>query len=240
MADATVEAGEQGGSLVGDDGCFEVGTGEVADRFEGTPGGFDHDFDFAIEAANGNYCAEVAGDAAKLGQNIFGKVLQIFRQLRFGGASGPSTQDGFGRSEEHTSELQSQSNLVCRLLLEKKKRPSRPARDLHNAPPQLDRTHRSHDTPPPRPAARRPGRQPAPAATAAADEPPSPPDRRPGEPAGLLEYCHRSPAREAGDATGAATAKCRSRALGEARVSPACKVIVCQISRRHCAFFFFF
>src|SRR2546430_9180950 len=33
--------------------------------------------------------------------------------------------EGFGssykRSEEHTSELQSQSNLVCRLLLEKKK-----------------------------------------------------------------------------------------------------------------------
>src|SRR5688572_31545890 len=28
---------------------------------------------------------------------------------------------GDGRSEEHTSELQSQSNLVCRLLLEKKK-----------------------------------------------------------------------------------------------------------------------
>src|SRR2546430_11549681 len=27
------------------------------------------------------------------------------------------------RSEEHTSELQSQSNLVCRLLLEKKKEP---------------------------------------------------------------------------------------------------------------------
>src|SRR5688572_31603935 len=29
--------------------------------------------------------------------------------------------DGDARSEEHTSELQSQSNLVCRLLLEKKK-----------------------------------------------------------------------------------------------------------------------
>src|SRR2546427_7497800 len=29
------------------------------------------------------------------------------------------------RSEEHTSELQSQSNLVCRLLLEKKKKPKR-------------------------------------------------------------------------------------------------------------------
>src|SRR5256886_3797252 len=31
----------------------------------------------------------------------------------------------FWRSEEHTSELQSQSNLVCRLLLEKKKIVSR-------------------------------------------------------------------------------------------------------------------
>src|SRR5688572_31885760 len=35
-----------------------------------------------------------------------------------------SVQDliGDSRSEEHTSELQSQSNLVCRLLLEKKKK----------------------------------------------------------------------------------------------------------------------
>src|SRR2546430_8101734 len=37
------------------------------------------------------------------------------------------SQEGFpvvkaSRSEEHTSELQSQSNLVCRLLLEKKKK----------------------------------------------------------------------------------------------------------------------
>src|SRR5688572_32513765 len=31
---------------------------------------------------------------------------------------------GEQRSEEHTSELQSQSNLVCRLLLEKKKKKS--------------------------------------------------------------------------------------------------------------------
>src|SRR3989475_9311704 len=34
-----------------------------------------------------------------------------------------------GRSEEHTSELQSQSNLVCRLLLEKKKKKQRTTRD---------------------------------------------------------------------------------------------------------------
>src|SRR2546427_6984412 len=33
-------------------------------------------------------------------------------------------QDFCRRSEEHTSELQSQSNLVCRLLLEKKKKTS--------------------------------------------------------------------------------------------------------------------
>src|SRR5688572_31612652 len=32
-----------------------------------------------------------------------------------------AAQRAGGRSEEHTSELQSQSNLVCRLLLEKKK-----------------------------------------------------------------------------------------------------------------------
>src|SRR5688572_31268590 len=33
----------------------------------------------------------------------------------------PEAPNGDARSEEHTSELQSQSNLVCRLLLEKKK-----------------------------------------------------------------------------------------------------------------------
>src|SRR2546430_10085261 len=33
----------------------------------------------------------------------------------------PSTMTSRARSEEHTSELQSQSNLVCRLLLEKKR-----------------------------------------------------------------------------------------------------------------------
>src|SRR2546427_3497678 len=38
-----------------------------------------------------------------------------------GGGRAPSTSSR-GRSEEHTSELQSQSNLVCRLLLEKKKK----------------------------------------------------------------------------------------------------------------------
>src|SRR2546430_8594059 len=34
----------------------------------------------------------------------------------------PTDPEALVRSEEHTSELQSQSNLVCRLLLEKKKK----------------------------------------------------------------------------------------------------------------------
>src|SRR5438270_9890017 len=49
------------------------------------------------------------------------------------------------RSEEHTSELQSQSNLVCRLLLEKKKPHYRARRrhvDLHIAPDLAQ--HRDH------------------------------------------------------------------------------------------------
>src|SRR5256886_9179745 len=41
----------------------------------------------------------------------------VFEQVKIGLSS-----TGF-RSEEHTSELQSQSNLVCRLLLEKKEKP---------------------------------------------------------------------------------------------------------------------
>src|SRR3989475_7668041 len=46
-------------------------------------------------------------------------VLQLANELRRSGRlAGCGVQ---ARSEEHTSELQSQSNLVCRLLLEKKK-----------------------------------------------------------------------------------------------------------------------
>src|SRR2546427_3652840 len=38
----------------------------------------------------------------------------------FDAVYGPGVEGKTHRSEEHTSELQSQSNLVCRLLLEKK------------------------------------------------------------------------------------------------------------------------
>src|SRR2546430_13339265 len=42
------------------------------------------------------------------------------KHLFIGVGSGSNIDTGEDRSEEHTSELQSQSNLVCRLLLEKK------------------------------------------------------------------------------------------------------------------------
>src|SRR5437660_8071935 len=41
--------------------------------------------------------------------------------LRKGGRTRPAPFSAKGRSEEHTSELQSRGHLVCRLLLEKKK-----------------------------------------------------------------------------------------------------------------------
>src|ERR1022692_210917 len=56
------------------------------------------------------------------------------------------------RSEEHTSELQSPCNLVCRLLLEKKKKKTRPRERLRWPQPRIccdqqlraSRTARSH------------------------------------------------------------------------------------------------
>src|SRR2546422_4579008 len=43
-------------------------------------------------------------------------------------------KQGEKRSEEHTSELQSRLHLVCRLLLEKKKKAQIPHDDLHDQP----------------------------------------------------------------------------------------------------------
>src|SRR2546430_12656443 len=50
------------------------------------------------------------------------------------------------RSEEHTSELQSQSNLVCRLLLEKKKRVQQAEDQQCCHPPQVETPGRNGAT----------------------------------------------------------------------------------------------
>src|SRR2546430_10916592 len=50
---------------------------------------------------------------------VASELMQSLEVPVIGIGAGGSTD---GRSEEHTSELQSQSNLVCRLLLEKKKK----------------------------------------------------------------------------------------------------------------------
>src|SRR2546427_8660147 len=55
----------------------------------------------------------------QLGEADLGGLGRGGRPTRHHGWAGEE-RFGFGRSEEHTSELQSQSNLVCRLLLEKK------------------------------------------------------------------------------------------------------------------------
>src|SRR5688572_31631233 len=70
-----------------------------------------------------NWLGEV-GYVGSLGRNLL--VLQNIGTNNDEGGPGAREILGIGpitatRSEEHTSELQSQSNLVCRLLLEKKK-----------------------------------------------------------------------------------------------------------------------
>src|SRR5256886_12245810 len=89
---------------------------------------------------------------ASLGLRGVDRCVVAFAGARLGardvlGAAGrgdaPIAAEDVARSEEHTSELQSQSNLVCRLLLEKKKDRATPTASptttvwLHPARPGL-------------------------------------------------------------------------------------------------------
>src|SRR5256886_8374739 len=77
-------------------------------------------FSGAVSAAGG-----FAGNGAAL-SNVNAVALGGVVAAGFWQLGGNNLAPGQFRSEEHTSELQSQSNLVCRLLLEKKKK-SKPA-----------------------------------------------------------------------------------------------------------------
>src|SRR2546426_3179825 len=96
--------------LHGDDEAPLIGVLERLDHVVGRPPDLPQ---VAPEAVN-----RLVGEAvhAKLGDSDDGADPRVFRlQLHVvGGEAAP-------RSEEHTSELQSPCNLVCRLLLEKKK-----------------------------------------------------------------------------------------------------------------------
>src|SRR5256886_9210082 len=78
--------------------------------------------------------AEMEKGALEVGQQV-GLLVTISREVR---------------SEEHTSELQSQSNLVCRLLLEKKKKKIHmkhvPSSSQYNNPPQKQSSQLSQAT----------------------------------------------------------------------------------------------
>src|SRR3712207_8791130 len=64
-----------------------------------------------------------AEDASGIRGNLANELARVHPALDDGGVE-DGGEEGFdaGRSEEHTSELQSRQYLVCRLLLEKKKK----------------------------------------------------------------------------------------------------------------------
>src|SRR5688572_29506044 len=83
----------------------------------------------ALAAADYRTALAVLADLAKLRglyhETEFRKLAELAEARGLRIAELEQQAGGRRRSEEHTSELQSQSNLVCRLLLEKKKTTTR-------------------------------------------------------------------------------------------------------------------
>src|SRR2546430_13465678 len=76
--------------------------------------GGSHHLIHEVRSAAPQVVRQVADDGLLAG-GLLNLITQVFANI------GLFTMAEGVRSEEHTSELQSQSNLVCRLLLEKKK-----------------------------------------------------------------------------------------------------------------------
>src|SRR5437868_8003068 len=84
-----------------------------------------------IRAATGMAYAKGARKGAKMILSTI--ALPTGGRLRAATSHGWDLETGSGRSEEHTSELQSRFDLVCRLLLEKKKK--KPITQQHRITP---------------------------------------------------------------------------------------------------------
>src|SRR5256886_17697960 len=79
-----------------------------------------HAFGIALHVISASFLGAVHGGVGSRDQGV--DARPVARAECDADAGGDVHVDAKGmRSEEHTSELQSQSNLVCRLLLEKKK-----------------------------------------------------------------------------------------------------------------------
>src|SRR5437764_6743519 len=84
---------------------------------------FDFFFFFFNDTATTEIYTLSLHDALPISEIFRDSSFKMFRgALDSGGAVKAINAKGFARSEEHTSELQSPMYLVCRLLLEKKKK----------------------------------------------------------------------------------------------------------------------
>src|SRR3989442_11583937 len=83
-------------------------------------------FPYTTLFRSGVFDSGCGGHHGRLQENSWGAKLNApgsrrVLKLQIGVLQSPVVLDLGGRSEEHTSELQSRPHLVCRLLLEKKK-----------------------------------------------------------------------------------------------------------------------
>src|SRR3989449_7724552 len=77
----------------------------------------------AIEAMRKAFDAIAIDGTVVIGEGAEDAMPMLYVGERVGTGQGPATDVALdARSEEHTSELQSRLHLVCRLLLEKKKK----------------------------------------------------------------------------------------------------------------------
>src|SRR5688572_31046107 len=78
----------------------------------------------AVEIPSAGFSPQLCGRGNGHEQFLGSSPVHLFTNDLFDLSNDPETEGEIcvDRSEEHTSELQSQSNIVCRLLLEKKKK----------------------------------------------------------------------------------------------------------------------